>query len=436
MKVINIDKETNEPTPEKFRKNGLFENIPETSEKAILISVDNEVSLNELEELAKTAGVIVLEKILKKNAKKNSALFIGKGTAESIYERCLEISANCVVFDDELSGAQIRNLERIMDVKIIDRTTLILDIFAQRAISKEGKIQVELAQLNYMLPRLMGKGIQLSRLGGGIGTRGPGEKKLETDRRHIKRRILFLESDLLRISKRRNFRREGRRKKNIPTAALVGYTNAGKSTVMNRLCESDVFVEDKLFATLDPTSRKFTMPDGREIMIIDTVGFIRKLPHYLIEAFKSTLEEAVYADLLLHVVDASSDDADEQIEVVNKLLSSMGAIDKPIITIFNKIDLINDKKRPAIEYSGEKPVEISAKTGEGTKKLIEEIKKILPQDEVQIKLFIPYSNSKIISYIHENSKIIKKDFTDEGIEMTVVIEKTKIDKIKEFIDNK
>ncbi len=436
MKVIKSEKETNEITSEKLRINGFFENVPETPEKAILISVDNEVSLNELEELSKTAGVIVLEKILKKNTKKNSALFIGKGTAENIREKCFELSANCVVFDDELSGVQIRNLERILDVKIIDRTTLILDIFAKRAISKEGKIQVELAQLNYMLPRLMGKGIQLSRLGGGIGTRGPGEKKLETDRRHIKRRILFLESDLLRISKRRNFRREGRRKKNIPTAALVGYTNAGKSTVMNRLCESDVFVEDKLFATLDPTSRKFTMPDGREIMIIDTVGFIRKLPHYLIEAFKSTLEEAVYADLLLHVVDSSSDDADEQIEVVNELLSSMGVIDKPIITIFNKIDLINDKNRPAIEYSGEKPVEISAKTGEGTKKLIEEIKKALPLDEVQIKLFIPYKNSKIISYIHENSKITKKDFRDEGVEMTAIIDKTKLNKIKEYIDNK
>lgn len=436
MKVINIDKETNETSSEKLRKNGFFENIPDVPEKAILISVDNEVSLNELEELAKTAGVVVLEKILKKNTKQNSTLFIGKGTAESIHERCMELSANCVVFDEELSGAQIRNLERVLDVKIIDRTTLILDIFAKRAISKEGKIQVELAQLNYMLPRLMGKGVQLSRLGGGIGTRGPGEKKLETDRRHIKRRILFLESDLMRISKRRNFRREGRRKKNIPTAALVGYTNAGKSTVMNRLCKSDVFVEDKLFATLDPTSRKYILPDGREIMIIDTVGFIRKLPHYLIEAFKSSLEEAVYADLLLHVVDISSNDSDEQIDVVNKLLSSMGVMEKPILTIYNKTDLVNTVERLSVEYSGRKPIEISAKTGEGMEKLVEEIQKILPQDEEKIFLFIPYSKSKIISYIHENSKITKKDFTEEGIEMSVIIEKIKKDKIKEFIVKK
>ncbi len=420
---------------DKTYENVLYDNSQGLQEKAILISVDDDTSLDELEELAKTAGVVILKKVLQKNVKRNSAVFIGKGMAENLRLSCQQLAANVVIFDDELSGMQVRNLEEIIGAKIIDRTTLILDIFAQRAISKEGKLQVELAQLKYNLPRLMGIGTQLSRLGGGIGTRGPGEKKLETDRRHIRRRVQYLENELKGVSKRRNFLRDGRRKKNLPVVSLVGYTNTGKSTLLNKLCKSDVFVENKLFATLDPTARGFKLPDGREIMIIDTVGFIRKLPHDLIEAFKSTLEEAVYSDLILHVVDASSKDADKQIKVVNELLDSMGVENKPTITVFNKMDLVDKEARLILDYYGQKPVEISAITGEGIEILVAKIEELLPEDEIELKLFIPYDSTKIINYLHDNSKISSKEYTEDGVELTTVIGKDKVDKIEKFIKN-
>ncbi|MFA6309527.1 MAG: GTPase HflX [Clostridia bacterium] len=420
---------------DKSYTNLLYKNSESSDERAILISGDSDTSLDELEELAKTANVEVLKKVLQKNATKNSALFIGKGMAENLRLLCQSMAANVVIFDDELSGMQVRNLEEIVGVKIIDRTVLILDIFANRAGSKEGKLQVELAQLKYNLPRLMGVGASMSRLGGGIGTRGPGEKKLEVDRRNIKRRILFLETELKGVSKRRNFLREGRRKKSLPVVSLVGYTNAGKSTLLNKLSGSDVFVEDKLFATLDPTARGFKLPDGREILIIDTVGFIRKLPHELINAFKSTLEEAVYADLLLHIVDASSNEADEQIKVVNELLDSMGVLNKPIITVFNKLDLANNKSRPTLDFYGRKPVEISATTGFGIEKLVSEIEDLLPEDEIELNLFIPFNSAKTLNYIHENSKILSKNYTEDGVEISMLISKNKVEKINKFIKN-
>jgi GTP-binding protein HflX len=420
---------------DKSYTNLLYKNSESSDERAILISGDSDTSLDELEELAKTANVEVLKKVMQKNATKNSALFIGKGMAENRRLLCQSMAANVVIFDDELSGMQVRNLEEIVGVKIIDRTVLILDIFANRAGSKEGKLQVELAQLKYSLPRLMGVGASMSRLGGGIGTRGPGEKKLEVDRRNIKRRILFLETELKGVSKRRNFLREGRRKKSLPVVSLVGYTNAGKSTLLNKLSGSDVFVEDKLFATLDPTARGFKLPDGREILIIDTVGFIRKLPHELINAFKSTLEEAVYADLLLHIVDASSNEADEQIKIVNELLDSMGVLNKPIITVFNKMDLVNNKSRPTLDFYGGKPVEISAVTGFGIDELVSEIEELLPEDEIELNLFIPFDSAKILNYIHENSKILSKKYTEDGVEISTIISKNKVEKINKFIKN-
>lgn len=411
----------------------LHDNEQAAKEKAVLVSTDQADSLEELEELAKTAGVIVLDKILQTNAPKNSATFAAKGMTEKISHAVQLSGANLVIFDDELSGMQVRNLEEIIGKKVIDRTTLILDIFAMRARSKEGKLQVELAQLRYMLPRLTGFGTALSRLGGGIGTRGPGEKKLETDKRHINRRIHYLENELKDVGKRRTFLREGRKKQNLPTVSLVGYTNAGKSTLLNRLSNSDVFVEDKLFATLDPTARGLVLPDGREILLIDTVGFIRKLPHDLVDAFKSTLEEAVYSDVLLHVVDISDDEADMRIKVVDNLLDSIGAGDKTEITVFNKIDLAGEKTRTTAGYSKLDPVEISAKTGEGTEKLLKRISEALPRKEISVVLFIPFHAAKMLNFVYENAKITDRRDTEDGVEIKAVMDKEKADKVRMFI---
>lgn len=392
-----------------------------------------ERSLDELEELASTAGAVVLEKILQKRPVKDPAFYIGRGKVEELALIRQAIDANLIIFDDELSGAQVRNIEEVVGVKVIDRTSLILDIFAQRARSREGKLQVELAQLNYRVSRLIGLGNQLSRLGGGIGTRGPGEKKLEVDRRHIRRRISFLESQLNDVEKRRSFLRESRDRSSMPTIALVGYTNVGKSTLMNRLCNTDVFAENKLFATLDPTTRSLKLPDGREALLIDTVGFIRKLPHELIEAFKSTLEEAVYADLLVHVVDVTSEEAQEQIQVVNSILDSLGAVNKPIIMALNKVDMLKDSTRAPITNPDGKVFEVSAVTGKGLDELLKGISGILPADETEVRLFIPYREGWIIPYIYENGKIIEQNHGESGTEVKAVMKKIKMDPIKEYI---
>lgn len=415
------------------------------AEKAILVGLETmqgelvdgksegERSLEELEELASTAGCVVLQGFLQRKSSKDAAFYIGKGKLEEINLAHQALNADILIFDDELSGAQIRNIEEMTGIKVVDRTTLILDIFAQRARSKEGKLQVELAQLKYRLPRLMGAGTALSRLGGGIGTRGPGEKKLEVDRRHIRRRITFLEEQLANISKRRGYMREGRKKNALPTIALVGYTNAGKSTLLNTLCNADVFAEDKLFATLDPTIRKYILEDGRELLFVDTVGFVRKLPHELVQAFRSTLEEAVFADIIVHVVDASSIEAEAQIGVVNDILKKLEAGNKPVLVVLNKMDKVNTQTRLPISYADQKVIEISAATGYGLNQLIAEIAQLINQEVVEINMLVPYAVGWVIPYIHENGKLLETNYMQEGTKIKVSIKKDKIEKIREYV---
>jgi GTPase len=417
----------------------------ETAEKAILVGLetskirlentsqrDAEDSLAELEELANTAGAIVLDKILQHKQTQDSAYYVGKGKIEELSLMCQATDVQLLIFDNELSGAQIRNIEEMTGARVIDRTTLILDIFAQRAISKEGKLQVELAQLKYKLPRLTGQGIELSRLGGGIGTRGPGEKKLEVDKRHIRRRVTYLEQELKLLEKRRDFMRGSREKNNTPVIAIVGYTNAGKSTLMNKLCGSSVFVEDKLFATLDPSARKLIMSDGREAVLIDTVGFIRKLPHDLIEAFKSTLEEATHADMLLHVVDASNETAAMQIGVVERLLEELGASSKNTILVLNKQDLVSGGSRiSAMGYTS--VCEISAVTGAGTDQLLEKITEGFKERIREIKLLIPYNDGWVMPYIYTNGQVIEQEYLENGISVKATVKVDKISNLEDFI---
>ncbi len=425
-------------------KEDLYEN-EEAAEKAILVGLetghsrlenvslrDAEDSLDELAELAGTAGAIVLDKVLQRKQSQDSAFYVGKGKIEELSLLCQARDVQLLIFDDELSGAQIRNIEEATGVRVVDRTTLILDIFAQRAISKEGKLQVELAQLKYKLPRLMGLGTQLSRLGGGIGTRGPGEKKLEVDRRHIRRRITSLERELEQLEKRRDFLRSSRSKNNVPVIAIVGYTNAGKSTLMNKLCGASVFVENKLFATLDPSARKLILADGREAVLIDTVGFIRKLPHDLIEAFKSTLEEAAHADMLLHVVDASNENAAMQISVVEGLLEDLGAASKNTILVLNKQDLAAHRGR--INPMGYSSVcEISAATGYGMELLLEKITEGFKEKLQEIKLLIPYNEGWVMPYIYKYGQAIAQEYLEDGISVGALVKIDKISKLEEFI---
>ena len=425
-------------------KDDIYENGGE-AEKAILVGLetsqsrlenaslkDAEDSLGELEELAGTAGAIVVDKVLQRKQAQDSAHYVGKGKIEELSLLCQARDVQLLIFDDELSGAQIRNIEDATGVRVVDRTTLILDIFAQRAISKEGKLQVELAQLKYQLPRLIGLGTELSRLGGGIGTRGPGEKKLEVDRRHIRRRISSLERELEQLEKRRDFMRSTRSKNNVPVIAIVGYTNAGKSTLMNRLCGATVFVEDKLFATLDPSARKLMLADGREAVLIDTVGFIRKLPHDLIEAFKSTLEEAVHADMLLHVVDASNENAAMQISVVEGLLDELGASSKNTILVLNKQDLVTSGGR--INSMGYSSVcEISAVTGAGIDRLLEQITEGFKDRLREINLLIPYNEGWVLPYIYKYGQIINQEYLESGIQVKALVKIDKIGKLEEFI---
>jgi len=418
----------------------------EKFEKAVLVGLETEAggamisgrsaaerSLDELEELSRTAGLIVLEKVLQKRPSKDAAYYIGKGKLEQIGLMLQAKGANTLVFDDELSGAQIRNIEDMTGAKVIDRTTLILDIFAGRAHSSEGKLQVELAQLKYRLPRLTGLGGQLSRLGGGIGTRGPGEKKLETDRRHIRKRISQLEEQLKLVGKRRGIVREGRKQEMMPVIALVGYTNSGKSSILNRLCKSDVLAEDKLFATLDPTTRKLILPDGRQVLLVDTVGFIRKLPHDLVEAFKSTLEEMVSADMLLHIADASDEETEEHVAVADDILKSLGAADKPTLLVLNKIDLGKKYIRLPTGRRYDGIVEISAVTGQGTDVLLQSITDILPAGEVELEILAPYSQGWITPYIHRYGRALDEVYGEDGIKIHAKINRTRAEKLREYV---
>lgn len=396
----------------------ILDSMDTDEERAILVGVslnkNAQLSLDELARLADTAGATVLLKELQNRNGIDAATYIGKGKVSELALVRQSMEANLFIFDDELSGAQIRNLEEALGCSVIDRTTLILDIFAGRASTHEGKLQVELAQYKYRLPRLAGVGHEMSRLAGGIGARGPGESKLETDRRTIRRRIHELETQVASLKKRRDINRVQRIKNSVPIVALVGYTNSGKSTLLNALTSSNVMVEDKLFATLDPVTRSMELPNGTEILVTDTVGFINKLPHDLIDAFRSTLEEAVFADILVHVVDASSDEMMMQFEVATNVLNSLGAGDKKRLVALNKMDLAQDKPIELFE-DGEKIVHISATERTGFDKLFEEIETILNEDTKVIEVVVPYSDGTLSNYIFENAEVIEKEYKDEGV---------------------
>lgn len=423
-----------------------------------------EDSLAELAELACTAGATVVGTFIQKKAKPDTALFLGRGKVEELAMFIQNERATLVIFDDELTPSQQRNLEMALGVKILDRTALILDIFAQRARSAAGKLQVELAQMKYSLPRILGQGLVLSRLGGGIGTRGPGETKLEVDRRRIRRRIHDIEGEIERLKKERLLHRERRRAARIPVAALVGYTNAGKSTLLNALTGADVFAEDKLFATLDPTTRSLRLADGREILVTDTVGFIQKLPHTLVQAFHATLEEVVEADLLLHVVDVSNEAAEFQIEAVTEVLKELGAAEKPMLYVLNKLDRLtngaggkdgvdaaaqvdtagdarhdaaggfSEGEIPSLEevhlppavlrlLRGREGCAISARTGAGLAELQEKIASCFRTGEVELTLHIPFTENAAVTRLHEAGRVLQTDYDERGTRVVVRLSK-------------
>lgn len=412
----------------------MYENKQE-KEKALLVSVDTgefdaEVSIDELEELAHTAGAEVLGKLIQKRERPEAATFVGAGKLAEIIAFCSAQDVDLLIFDSELTPSQQRNLEKLTGVRVIDRTMLILDIFAARARTGEGKLQVELAQLKYSLPRLAGQGQSLSRLGGGIGTRGPGESKLESDRRHINRRIQKLEEQLHELEKRRDLLRRRRRKDGVQTVAIVGYTNAGKSTLMNALTKAGVLAEDKLFATLDPTSRALTLPDGRKVMLVDTVGLIRRLPHKLVEAFKSTLEEAAQASVILNVCDASDEHCSEHLEVTKKLLDELGCASTPVVSVMNKCDLVgNIYSMPTFG----KTVLISALCERGFDELLSAIQKELPQTRKTASLLIPFKNGAAAARIRDEGVVHEEEYREDGLFMRATVEMSLLDEYKDWI---
>lgn len=419
----------------------------DTEEKAIVVGSDTRESLEELKELAKACNIPVLDSVYQGRNKIDAAFYIGRGKVLEIASLRQTERANLIIFDDELSGSQVRNLENALGAKVIDRTTLILEIFARRARSKEAKIQVELAQLKYRKGRLQGLGTVLSRTGGGIGTKGPGEKKLETDRRHIEEAIYDLKDELKKIKKTREIQREKRNKENIPKISLVGYTNAGKSTLRNALCEvaarkennqkENVFEADMLFATLDTTTRAITLKNKGIATLTDTVGFVRKLPHDLVEAFKSTLEEVIFSDLLCHVVDASSEDAIEQIRAVEGVLEELGAKDKDTILVLNKVDKATEEQLNKIkeEVSYEDIIEISAKEGLNLDKLLELIEEKLPYKYKKAEYMIPYAKGDVVSFLHRNGRILEEEYKDEGTYLVAEVDEEVYNKSKEYVIN-
>lgn len=421
--------------------------IEDDEEKAILVGSDTRESLEELKELTKACDIPVLESVYQSRNKIDAAFYIGRGKVLEIAQLRQKLRANVVIFDDELSGSQVRNLEAAIGAKVIDRTTLILEIFARRAKSRESKIQVELAQLKYRMSRLQGLGTIMSRTGGGIGTKGPGEKKLETDRRHIKEQIYDLNDELKKIKKIRETQREKRNKESIPKVSLVGYTNAGKSTLRNALCDvaaqkevvgkEKVFEADMLFATLDITTRAIVLKNKGVITLTDTVGFVRKLPHDLVEAFKSTLEEVIYSDLLCHVVDTSSDTAIEQIKAVEEVLSELGASDKKTILVLNKIDKATEEqlenvKKATSEYE---TIEISAREGINLEELLGLIEENLPYKMKKCEYLIPYDRSDMSSFLHRNGRVLEEDYRENGTFMFVEVDEESYNKSKDYIIN-
>ncbi|MBP2627674.1 MAG: GTP-binding protein, HflX [Firmicutes bacterium] len=390
-------------------------------EKALLVGLERQEkwaikdSLSELSQLAETAGAEVLGTTWQKRDRPDPALFIGRGKVQELSLLRQEKGANLIIVDDELSPAQQRNLEKMLGTKVLDRAALILDIFAQRARSHEGKLQVELAQLRYTLPRLGGQGLVLSRLGGGIGTRGPGESKLEVDRRRIRDRISDIAQQIENIKKQRNLHRKRRQSTRIPTIALVGYTNAGKSTLLNILTASEVLAEDKLFATLDPTTRQITLPYGQEALVTDTVGFIQKLPHHLIAAFRATLEEVIQADLLLHIIDISHPQYKEQSQAVYQVLHELKADTRHLITVYNKVDKLENPEALDQLLHSDNSIAISALSGLGTDKLLRLVQNFLKEQTVEMALLIPYSDNNIIAKLYEVSTVLSTEYREDGI---------------------
>lgn len=403
-----------------------MEYINEIEERVILVGVqvgdeDTQQSLDELEELADTAGAITAGKIIQSREAVHPGTYIGKGKIEEVRSLMLAVDATGIICDDELSPAQMNNLEHELECKVMDRTLLILDIFAKHATTSEGKIQVELAQLRYRSARLVGLRASLSRLGGGIGTRGPGEKKLETDRRLIRKRITALKEELSQVERHRELLRTGRSRRNLKTAAIVGYTNAGKSTLLNALTGSQVLSQDKLFATLDPTTRSLTLEDGQQLLLTDTVGFIRKLPHNLVEAFKSTLEEAKYADYIIHVADVSNPQVELQMHVVYDTLRELGADGKKTITVFNKQDVAGDVT--VRDLRADYTVKTSAKTGEGLQELQELLGKLISEELLYVERVFPYQEAGKIQLIRENGQLLSEEYTENGIHVKARVPK-------------
>lgn len=394
--------------------------LKQVKEKVILVGVstddhdDTEKSLDELEELASTAGAVTVGRVVQNLSQIHPVTYVGKGKLDEIKDLLWETEATGIICDDELSPIQLGNMEDALNTKIMDRTLIILDIFANRASTNEGKIQVELAQLKYRQSRLVGLGKSLSRLGGGIGTRGPGEKKLEMDRRLIKGRIAQLNRELKDVKRHREVTREQRSRNQVPVIAIVGYTNAGKSTLLNTLTGADVLEEDKLFATLDPTTRNLKLPSKQEVLLTDTVGFIRKLPHHLIEAFKSTLEEAKYADIILHVVDASNPQMDEQMYIVYETLMNLEVKNKPVITAFNKQDKV-DGEVILRDFKADHVVNISAKNGEGLENLQNVIEEVLREQKILIEQLYPYADAGKIQLIRKYGELLEEEYREEGI---------------------
>ena len=412
----------------------MFE-LEQEKERVLLVGVsvddgdDTEESLDELAELALTAGAETVGRVIQNREQIHPGTYVGKGKLEEIKDLLWETEADGIICDDERTPAQLGNLRDELNTKVMDRTLVILDIFASRASTREGKIQVELAQLKYRQSRLTGYGTSLSRLGGGIGTRGPGEKKLEMDRRLIKSRIAQLNRELKDVKRHREVTREQRSRNHVPVVAVVGYTNAGKSTLLNKLTGAGILAEDKLFATLDPTTRGLKLPSGQEILLTDTVGFIRKLPHHLIEAFRSTLEEAKYADMILHVVDASNPQMERQMYTVYETLYQLGVQEKPIITAFNKQDRL-EETFTVRDFKADDTVKISARTGEGLYVLQEKLENVLRQQKVAIEQMYSYREAGKIQLIRKYGELIEEEYLEEGILVKAYVPVTIYDKVR------
>ena len=407
-------------------------------ERTLLVALDTgeydvESSLNELWELTKSSGAEPIATLTQKRPSPETATCVGSGMVQEIREFCENNNIELIIFDRELTPTQIRNLEQETDVRVVDRTMLILDIFAQRAQSKAGKVQVEVAQLKYLLPRLSGKGAALSRLGGGIGTRGPGETKLETDRRHIRRRIEALREQLKKVETGRQEIQRRRKKDGTVTVALVGYTNAGKSTLMNLLTEAGVLAENKLFATLDPTARALKLPGGKTVMLIDTVGLVRRLPHHLVEAFKSTLEQAATADIILNVCDASSYEARVHLDVTNEILQSLGCGERPVIPVLNKWDLVED---PDNAVRVQDAVRISALKNEGIDALLAAIEDNLPVKAVEVTALLPFAKTGIAAQLRQAGALISEEYTAEGLSICAKVEPKELALIEPYRTDK